>query len=77
MPRVWRGLSPTRDRRRPRAASLQREAMQLHLDEIASRVTPGAHANLLLDQAGWQQDQNTENPEQHLENTCRSGPHVK
>jgi hypothetical protein len=30
-----------------------REAMQLHLDEIASRVTPGAHAILLLDQAGW------------------------
>jgi hypothetical protein len=51
--------------------------MQLHLDEIASRVTPGAHAILLLDQAGWQRDQNTENPEQHLENTRRSGPHVK
>ena len=29
------------------------EAMQLHLDEIATRVTPGAHAILLLDQAGW------------------------
>ena len=29
------------------------EAMQLHLDEIATRVAPGAHAILLLDQAGW------------------------
>ncbi len=29
------------------------EAMQLHLDEIATKVAPGAHAILLLDQAGW------------------------
>ena len=29
------------------------EAMQLHLDEIATKVTPGAHAILILDQAGW------------------------
>jgi len=29
------------------------EAMQLHLDEIAIRVTPGAHSILILDQAGW------------------------
>ena len=29
------------------------EAMQLHLDEIAIKVSPGAHAILLLDQAGW------------------------
>jgi hypothetical protein len=29
-------------------------AMQLHLDEIAIRVTPAAHAILILDQAGWQ-----------------------
>ena len=28
-------------------------AMQLHLDEISSQVTPGAHAVLILDQAGW------------------------
>src|SRR5215203_4990809 len=27
--------------------------MQLHLNEIATKVTPGAHAMLLLDQAGW------------------------
>ena len=26
------------------------EAMQLHLDEIATKITPGAHAILLLDQ---------------------------
>ena len=30
------------------------EAMQLHLDEIAREVTPGAHAVLLADQAGCQ-----------------------
>jgi hypothetical protein len=29
------------------------EAMQLHLDEIATKVSPGAHAILILDQAGW------------------------
>jgi hypothetical protein len=29
------------------------EAMQLHLDEIATKITPGAHAILILDQAGW------------------------
>jgi len=27
--------------------------MQLHLDEIATKITPGAHAVLILDQAGW------------------------
>jgi len=27
--------------------------MQLHLDEIATQVAPGAHALVLLDQAGW------------------------
>lgn len=27
--------------------------MQLHLNEIATQVAPGAHAILLLDQAGW------------------------
>ena len=29
------------------------EAMNLHLAEIAAAVAPGAHAVLLLDQAGW------------------------
>ena len=29
------------------------EAMELHLAEISKTVTPGAHAVLLLDQAGW------------------------
>ena len=28
-------------------------AMQLHLDEIATQVAAGAHAILVLDQAGW------------------------
>ena len=29
------------------------EAMQWHLDEIAAQVAPGAHAVVILDQAGW------------------------
>ena len=29
------------------------EAMNLHLAEIAKTVAPGAHAVLLVDQAGW------------------------
>src|ERR1700759_278374 len=29
------------------------EAMQLHLGEIATKVSPGAHAIVILDQAGW------------------------
>jgi hypothetical protein len=29
------------------------EAMQLHLDEIATKIAPGAHAILILDQARW------------------------
>ncbi len=29
------------------------QAMQWHLDEISSQVMPGAHAILILDQAGW------------------------
>ena len=29
------------------------EAMNLHLAEITKEITPGRHAALLLDQAGW------------------------
>ena len=29
------------------------QAMQMHLDEISLTVAPGAHAILILDQAGW------------------------
>ena len=29
------------------------QAMQLHLNEIARRVAPGAHGVVILDQAGW------------------------
>ncbi len=36
----------------PRCTS---EGMNLHLEEIAQAVAPGAHAVLLLDQAGWHQ----------------------
>ena len=38
------------------------EAMQLHLDEIATKVTPGAHAIILLDQAGWHDTKTLEIP---------------
>jgi hypothetical protein len=31
------------------------QAMNLHLEEISSRVTQGSHAVLLLDRAGWHQ----------------------
>lgn len=34
----------------PRCTS---QAMDLHLEEIARTVAPGAHAVLLLDQTGW------------------------
>jgi len=27
--------------------------MQMHLDEIAAQVSPGAHALLMMDRAGW------------------------
>ena len=33
--------------------SCNSEAMQHHLDVTAARVAPGAHAIMLLDQAGW------------------------
>ena len=33
--------------------SCNTEAMALHLEEIATAVAPGAHAILVLDQAGW------------------------
>ena len=43
----------TRNRRGLVLPFCNTEAMQLHLDEIAARVTAGAHAILILDQAGW------------------------
>jgi transposase len=32
--------------------------MQWHLDEISSQVAPGAHAVVMLDQAGWHMSKN-------------------
>ena len=29
------------------------EAMSMHLEEIAFHIAPGAHAVVVLDQAGW------------------------
>src|SRR5436190_23739411 len=46
-------LSGRRKRRGARPASCDSEAMALHLAEISIAVAPGAHAILLLDQAGW------------------------
>src|SRR6266446_9106341 len=47
------GLSRTRSGAALVLPACNCEAMQLHLDEIATKVTPGAHAIVLLDQAGW------------------------
>ncbi len=38
-------------------------AMALHLDEISKAVAPGAHAVLLLDQAGWHLSDKLDIPE--------------
>src|SRR5262249_18743178 len=48
-----------RSRRHPRAA-------KLHLNEIATKITPGAHAILLLDQAGWHGAKALKVPSKHL-----------
>jgi transcriptional regulator of acetoin/glycerol metabolism len=41
------------------------EAMALHLAEISQAVAPGAHAVLLLDQAGWHVSIRLKVPTQH------------
>jgi transposase len=38
------------------------EAMQVHLDEISRAVTPGAHAVIILDKAGWHTTRNLKLP---------------
>ena len=38
------------------------QAMQWHIDEISSQVRPGAHAVVILDQAGWHTTQRLEIP---------------
>jgi transposase len=42
--------------------SANTEAMQKHLDEIGRNVVPGAHAIVLLDQAGWHTTDKLETP---------------
>ena len=37
--------------------------MQLHIDEISTRLAEGAHAVLLLDRAGWHTTSNLDGPE--------------
>ena len=49
------------------------EGMTLHLNEIAQAVAPGAHALVLLDQAGWHQSKQACGPGQHHA-SCRSRP---
>ena len=39
------------------------QAMNLHLAEISAAVAPGAHAVLLLDQAGWHGSHDLQVPE--------------
>ena len=38
------------------------EAMQMHIEEIGRAVKPGAHALILLDQAGWHMTKKLELP---------------
>jgi hypothetical protein len=38
---------------RPVMPRCDTEAMNLHIAEIATQIAPGAHAALLVDQAGW------------------------
>ena len=48
-----RDLPQRRQGRSLRHARCDTEAMSLHLAEIATQIAPGAHAALLVDQAGW------------------------
>jgi DDE superfamily endonuclease len=50
------------------------EAMQLHLDEIATKVIPGAHAIVILDQAGWHGAKDLEVPSNISLLRCRRAP---
>ena len=46
--------------------------MNLHLAEIAVQIAPGAHAALLVDQAGWHLTEPARHAAQHhLESRCR------
>jgi hypothetical protein len=51
------------------------EAMQLHLDEIATKIIPGAHAIVLLDQAGWHGD--PQGSKQHLALAAPATPRAR
>jgi hypothetical protein len=47
------GADDRRSSCRSTSQQLLTKAMQLHLNEIATKVSPGAHAIVLLDQADW------------------------
>ncbi len=46
------------------------EAMQDHLEEISGAVDPGAHAVLMLDQAGWHMSSHLVVPANWSPTTC-------
>jgi DDE superfamily endonuclease len=48
-----RGVPPEKAFALRMARAGNTEAMQLHLDAITTKVSPGAHAVLVLDRAGW------------------------
>jgi len=50
---LWRDLPGRGQRRRPDTATLQYRGDDAPLAEISATGAPGAHAALLLDQAGW------------------------
>src|SRR3546814_5311278 len=49
--------------RRSSSPRCNTQAMTLHLAEISAAVAPGAHAVLLLDQAGWHNSRALEIPD--------------
>ena len=50
---LWCHLSRARCRAGLVLPRCNTQAMQWHLDEISALVTPGAHAVLIIDRAGW------------------------
>ena len=50
---LFGAVCPERRRRGCRAAPINVKAMNVHLAEISRHITKGAHAVLVLDQAGW------------------------
>src|SRR3546814_1128664 len=66
--------------RRSSSPRCNTQAMTLHLAEISAAVAPGAHAVLLLDQAGWHNSRALEIPDNitllPIPPKCRSEEHT-